>query len=366
MNKEPKHISRLVREAVQNLAAYYALPADGMIKLDAMENPYPMPAKLRKRWLSRLADVEVNRYPDPQCQSLKRVIRTTFQIADHHGLVLGNGSDELIQMIALLVGGPGRCGGVMLVPTPTFSMYQLIATATGSEFVGVPLRVEQGMFNLDGDALLDAIRQHQPVCVFLAWPNNPTGNCFDEAVITEVLEKAPGIVVLDEAYFAFCRRSFLSRLQQFPDLMVLRTLSKNGMAGLRLGMLIAHPLWAHQLEKIRLPYNINSLTQCSAQFYLEHHDIMQKQADKIIDQRKVVFEKLANLPGVHPYPSDANFILFKLEQDAKQIHDRLIGQGVLVKNLHHTDPLLHNHLRVTIGSKRENGRFLEALSKSLS
>ena len=365
MNKQPKHISPLVREAVQNLVSYHAPPANGMIKLDAMENPYPIPAELREQWLSRLADVEVNRYPDPRCETLKRKIRSTFTIADDHGLVLGNGSDELIQMIAMLVGGPECRGGVMLSPTPTFSMYQLIATATGSEFVGVPLRVDQGMFRLDGDALLDAIRQHQPVCVFLAWPNNPTGNCFDEAVITEVLEQAPGIVVLDEAYFAFCRRSFLIHLQQFPDLMVLRTLSKIGMAGLRLGMLIAHPLWAHQLEKIRLPYNINSLTQCSAEFYLEHHDFMQKQADKIIDQRKVVFEKLANLPGVHPYPSDANFILFQLEQDAKQIYDRLLERRVLVKNLHCTDAALRNHLRVTIGTEHENKRFLKALSESL-
>lgn len=359
MTKKPTHIDTLVRGELRAAGVYHVPPAEGLIKLDAMENPHPLPAELRQPWLARLSEVEVNRYPDPQCRSLKRMLRATFDIADDHGLVLGNGSDELIQMLALLVGGRGR---VLLAPTPTFSMYQVIAAATGGQFIGVPLRAD---FSLDGEALLDAIHQHQPACVFLAWPNNPTGNCFDEAAINAVLEQAPGIVVLDEAYFAFCRRSFLPRLRQFPDLMVLRTLSKSGMAGLRLGMLIADPRWAEQLEKVRLPYNINSLTQCSAEFYLEHHKVMQQQADQILAQRKVVFEQLRNQSGVRPYPSDANFILFQLEKDASQIHDRLRKQGVLIKNLHRTDTPLKNHLRVTIGTEPENNRFLEALGNSL-
>ena len=365
MRKEPKHIDALVRKEIRAADAYHTPVAEGLIKLDAMENPHSLPAQLRKPWLERLAEVEINRYPDPQCQSLKRRIRATFEIADDHGLVLGNGSDELIQMLAMLVGGHGDSHDhrrVILAPTPTFSMYALITAATGGQFVGVPLRED---FNLDGDALLDAIRQHQPACVFIAWPNNPTGNCFDESVIAEVLEQAPGIVVLDEAYFAFCRRSFLPRLRQFPDLMVLRTLSKSGMAGLRLGMLIAHPHWVEQLEKVRLPYNINSLTQCSAEFYLEHHHIMQQQAEQILAQRKVVLERLTNQLGVRPYPSDANFILFKPEGDAERIHNHLKAQGVLIKNLCHTTPALQNCLRVTIGTEPENNRFLEALGNSL-
>lgn len=359
MNNPPKRINELVRKEVRAVSAYCVPNAEGLVKLDAMENPHSLPEKLRQAWLVRLAAVEINRYPDPQCRTLKRKLRDIYDINDDHGVVLGNGSDELIQMLALLVGGDGK---ILLAPTPTFSMYQLIATTTGCQFVGVPLRAD---FNLDGDALLAAIRKHQPACVFLALPNNPTGNCFAEEIIAEVLKQAPGIVVLDEAYFAFCQRSFLPRLQQFPDLMVLRTLSKSGMAGLRLGLLIAHPHWTEQLEKIRLPYNINSLTQSSVQFYLEHHAVMQQQAMQIIAQREVVFERLRNKPGVHPYPSEANFILFSLEQDAKQIYNRIREQGVLIKNLHHTVALA-NHLRVTIGSESENEQFLEALNNSLS
>ena len=368
MSKKPNRIDdaidaaidALVRKEVRAVSAYHVPTAEGLIKLDAMENPHSLPAELQQPWLARLAEVEVNRYPDPQCAPLKRQLRATFDITDTASLVLGNGSDELIQMLALLVGGPGR---VILAPTPTFSMYRLIAATTGSEFVGVPLGAD---FNLDGDALLDAMARHQPACVFLAYPNNPSGNCFDEAVIEKVLEQAPGLVVLDEAYFSFCRRSFLPRLEQFPNLLVMRTLSKSGMAGLRLGLLIAHPRWAAQLEKVRLPYNINSLTQCSAAFYLEHNDIMQRQAGQIISQRTEVFEQLANQPGVHPYPSEANFILFKLEQDAERVHNNLKAQGVLIKNLHGTAPPLQNCLRTTIGTESENTRFLKALNSSLN
>ncbi|MDD9857804.1 MAG: histidinol-phosphate transaminase [Gammaproteobacteria bacterium] len=359
-----ERIGRMVRREILAATAYQTgvAPAKGLIKLDAMENPYTLPAKLRRQWLARLGEVQINRYPDPRCASLKRQLRATFDIADAHGLVLGNGSDELIQMIALLVGGPGRS---IVAPVPTFSMYQLIAAATGTRFVGVPLRAD---FSLDGGALLDAIGRHRPACVFLACPNNPTGNCFNEEAVTETLERAPGLVVVDEAYFSFCRRSFAAYLKRFPHLMILRTLSKSGMAALRLGFVIAHPGWGEQLEKVRLPYNISALTQCSATFCLEHYHIMRRQAERIVGQRREVFAALQQLPGLRAFPSEANFILFRLDPqqwDAGQIHDRVKAQGVLIKNLHHSGTPLENCLRVTIGSEHENRRFLETLRRAM-
>ena len=360
MSANPQCIEALVRREIRELEGYAVPSAGRMIKLDAMENPHRLPADLRRQWLARLSEVAVNRYPDPDCAALKRRLRATFDIPAERDVVLGNGSDELIQMIALLIGGRDR---VMLAPTPTFSMYRLISITTGSEFVGVPLAAN---FEVDGAALLDAIRRHRPACVFLAYPNNPSGNCFDESVIEQVLEQAPGVVVLDEAYFSFCGRSFLSRLNRYPDMMVLRTLSKSGMAGLRLGMLIAHPHWAAQLEKVRLPYNINSLTQCSAEFYLAHHETLQQQAADIVARREQMFARLAERRGVRPYPSAANFILFSLERDADLVHDSLQNLGVLVRNLHRAATPLENCLRVTIGTETENKRFLEALDSSLS
>lgn len=357
-----ERIGRMVRRDILAATAYQAAPATGLVKLDAMENPYPLPAELRRQWLARLSEVPINRYPDPRCAALKRRLRATFDIADAHGLVLGNGSDELIQMIALLVGGPGRS---IVAPAPTFSMYRLIAAATGTEFVEVPLRAD---FSLDGGALLEAIRRHRPACVFLAYPNNPTGNCFDEEAVTGALRHAPGLVVVDEAYFPFCRRSFAAQLGRFPHLMILRTLSKSGMAALRLGFVIAHPGWAGQLEKVRLPYNISALTQCSADFCLEHDKVMRRQAGRIVGQRRAVFAALRQLPGLRAFPSEANFILFKLDPqrwDAGQIHRQVKAQGVLIKNLHHPGTPLENCLRVTIGSEDENRRLLAALRRSM-
>lgn len=358
-SRQASCLTQLVRAQVLAMQAYPVPSAAGLLKLDAMESPDPFSAELKQQWLTRLGEVEINRYPDPQCESVKRALRVAFKIPAAHAIVLGNGSDELLQMLALLVGGPGR---VMLAPTPTFSMYPCISAITASQFVGVPLRAD---FSLDGEALLAAIRQHQPACVLLAYPNNPSGNCFDEAVIEQILAPAPGLVVLDEAYFAFCRRSFLAHLAQFPDLLVLRTLSKSGLAGLRLGMLLCHPDWAAQLEKVRLPYNINSLTQCSVQFYLEHYRAMQRQAEYIVAQRQAVFARLTDQPGLRAYPSEANFILLKLERDAEQVHARLQQHGVLIKNLHRAATPLENCLRVTIGSEAENNRFLQALRRSL-
>ena len=314
---------------------------------------------MREKWLAGLSKVDINRYPDPDCRELKTQIRAAFDIADDCDLVLGNGSDELIQMLVLLVGG----GRVVLAPTPTFSMYRLITIAGGGAFIGVPLDAD---FHLDGEAILAAIAHHKPACIFFARPNNPSGNCFDETLILEVLSNAPGLVVVDEAYYDFCRETMLAHCADFPNLMVLRTLSKSGMAALRLGFLIAHPDWAAQIEKVRLPYNINALTQKSAAFYLAHHDFIQRQAADIVAQRAQVSAQLGKLRGVYPYPSDANFILFKLDCDGGQVYDRLKKHGVLVKNLHRDNSPLANCLRVTIGSEAENAQFLRALGESLT
>ena len=351
-------VRELVRAEVLAMRAYHAPPADGMVKLDAMESPWQLPDALRRDWLARLAEVEVNRYPDPACAELKTRIREEFGIDDAHGLVFGNGSDELIQMIALLVSDGKR---VLLSPAPSFSMYPLIAAAVGAQFEAVPLRED---FSLDRAALCEAIRARRPACVFFAYPNNPSGNCFDEDAILEALALAPGLVVIDEAYFSFCRRSFLPRLKEFPHLLVLRTFSKSGLAGLRLGMLIGGAEWTEQLEKIRLPYNINSLTQCSAAFYLEHAELMRREAEACVARREKMFAQLAEMPGVRAYSSEANFILFRVN-DADETHRRLCARGVLIKNLHAAGTPLENCLRVSIGDEAENRAFIKALGESL-
>jgi len=351
-------IAEFARREIRAMDAYHAPPADGLIKLDAMENPYPLPVDLRRAWLDELATVEVNRYPDPRGADLKARLRAAFDIDDSTGITLGNGSDELLLMLMLLLGGRGRA---VIAPTPTFAMYQLIAATTGAEFISVPLRDD---FALDADALLAAIRAHRPALVFLAYPNNPTGNRFAEEVMLDALNEAPGLVVVDEAYFAFCGRSFAARMKDFPHLAVLRTLSKSGLAALRLGFLLAHPKWTAQLEKARLPYNISALTQRSAAFFLAHDAALREQAERIIESRARLFAALNALP-VRAYPSEANFILFRVESDAARVHAALKSRGVLIKNLHAPATALANCLRVTVGSEEENARFIDALRASL-
>ena len=351
-----------VRHEVRALSAYHVPDATGLIKLDAMENPYAWPAELLQAWQARLATAELNRYPDPQAQSLKQQLRKSMPIPPSTELLLGNGSDEIIQMLALTVGGPGR---VILAPEPGFVMFRMIAAFTGTGYVGVPLRADD--FALDADAMLAAIRKHRPALVFLANPNNPTGNRFDEAALRSIIEAAPGLVVVDEAYYPFCDGDCLGWLAEYEHLLVMRTLSKLGLAGLRLGLIAGRPEWLCELDKTRLPYNINVLTQLSTAFALEHAQAFAEQAAAIRAERGVLAEALQQMPGLKAYPSEANFILFRAQAgQAGRIHTALRSAGVLVKNLDGSSPLLADCLRVTVGKPDENRAFLAALTTAVT
>ena len=225
-----------MRPAVRELRPYHIEDAAGLIKLDAMENPHPWPAELRGAFVEALRSVEPNRYPDGEARALKQRLRGYLGLSDDTGLLLGNGSDELIQMIGLTVGGPGRC---LLCPEPSFSMYRILAAVTGMRYVGVPLRGRD--FDLDHEAMLRAIDRHRPAVVVLSYPNNPTGNLFERRLIEAVIEASPGLVLIDEAYFDFSGETLLDWVTGRPRVLVLRTLSKIGLAGLRVGFLIGDP-----------------------------------------------------------------------------------------------------------------------------
>ncbi len=354
-------LERLIRPEIRKLSAYHVPPASGLIKLDAMENPYALPEELTRAWLDSLRHVELNRYPDPACGALKESLRKVMAIPEGMDILLGNGSDELIQLIALALQGPDR---VLLAPEPSFVMYRMIALATGLRYQGVPLRQED--FSLDPDAMLAACRQHQPAVIFVAYPNNPTANLYPEEELRRLIEAAPGLVVVDEAYAPFAEASLLSCLGEYPNLLVMRTVSKLGLAGLRLGLLAGDPAWIAELEKLRLPYNINVLTQASAQFLLGHYEILEEQTARIRRDREVLYTQLAELDGIHVWPSRANFLLFRVPAGrAAAIHSGLQEAGVLIKQLHGSHPALADCLRVTVGSPEENHRFLEALQPLL-
>ncbi len=358
MSRNNPTVSDWVRPEIRALSAYQVPDARGLIKLDAMENPYTWPAGLRQAWLKRLQDVDVNRYPEPRAAALKQRLRENMSVPTDAEIILGNGSDELIQMIAMTLSRPGQ---VLLSVEPGFVMYRMIAVFTGMRYEAVDLKGED--FSLDAPALLAAIERHRPAVVFLAYPNNPTGNLFDEADLLRVIDAAPGLVVVDEAYAPFTDASFMPRVGRFGNLLVMRTLSKMGLAGLRLGLLAGPTAWMAEIEKTRLPYNINTLTQISAEFALSHKAVFDEQTRAIREAREALFGRLAGLSGVTAFPSAANFILLRLaEGRAAPVHASLKSAGVLVKNLHGAHPLLRDCLRVTVGIPDENEAFIAALT----
>ncbi|MBL3528741.1 MAG: histidinol-phosphate transaminase [gamma proteobacterium endosymbiont of Lamellibrachia anaximandri] len=354
-------LKQWVRPEIRALSAYHVPDPGDMIKLDAMENPYTWPDGLRREWLDLLAGVDVNRYPDPQASDLKARLRVSMSVPEGADIILGNGSDELIQMLAMSVAAPGR---TVLSVDPGFVMYRMIATFCGMRYAGVSLNGDD--FSLDLETLLAAIEKEQPALIFLAYPNNPTGNLFDKNAIQDVIEAAPGLVVVDEAYAPFTNESFMARLGEFDNLLVMRTVSKMGLAGLRLGLLAGPADWLGEVEKTRLPYNINVLTQVSAEFALAHQPVLDEQTFAVREARGQLFAELDGMEGVTPYPSDANFILLRVPQGrALSLFEDLKGRGVLVKNLHGAHPLLEDCLRVTVGTPSENSAFLSAISALL-
>jgi len=350
-------IKRWVRPEIQALAAYPVADASGLIKLDAMENPYVWPHDLKQAWLQRLQQVDVNRYPDPQADELKISLRHYMGLADEQMLLLGNGSDELIQMLAMTLGGPGRS---LLSVEPGFVMYRMIALFTGTEYRAVTLNADD--FSLNLAALLEQIERSQPAIIFLAYPNNPTGNLFERDHIEQIIQAADGVVVVDEAYAPFTDDSFLADIERYDNLLVMRTLSKMGLAGLRLGMLAGSAQWLQQIEKTRLPYNINILSQVSVRFALQHQAVFDEQTRTIRQQRELMLQGLAQHKNLTLFPSQANFILMRLAAGkATEIHQQLKQQGILVKLLHGSHPLLQDCIRVTVGSEEQNQRFESVL-----
>jgi histidinol-phosphate aminotransferase len=355
-------IGAWIRPQIRELTSYHVPDPGECVKLDAMENPYAWPPELVEQWLARLRQVQVNRYPDPAARALVRRLREALHVPEGAGVLLGNGSDELIQILAMAMTGVDR---TLLAPEPGFVMYRMIARFTGMGYVGVPLR--ESDFSLDMPAMRRAIAQHRPAVIFLAYPNNPTGNLFAAEHVEEILDLAPGVVVLDEAYAPFAEASFMSVLEQRPHLLVMRTLSKLGLAGLRLGLLAGHSAWIGELDKLRLPYNVNVLTQVSAEFALTHQAVFDDQTLRIRRARASLYDALEHHAGVRCWPSRANFILLRtLGVEAGTVFERLKARGVLVKNLSGSGPPLQDCLRVTVGTPEDNRLFIEALDCALA
>lgn len=344
-----------IRPEVQALTAYHVAPAEGFIKLDAMENPYPLPENLIDAWLASLRELELNRYPSASANDLKQDLRDYLALDVSQQILLGNGSDELIQMILMALAKPGA---TVLAPEPAFVMYRICAQALGMNYVGVPLRSDD--FQLDLDGMLSAIAQHDPAVIFLAYPNNPTGNLFKREDVEAIVAAANGLVVIDEAYFSFAQDSWIADLPAHSNVVVMRTLSKIGLAGLRIGMLAGPASWLQEFDKVRLPYNINVLSQASARFMLSHIRVFDEQAAKIRADREGLTTSLSEIAGLQVWPSRTNFILVRAA-NSQAIFKQLKDNKILIKNLHGAHPLLEQCLRVTVGTQEENRAVLDVI-----
>lgn len=359
-NVSPQLMQR-IRQDVQSMHAYAIQDSVGMVKLDAMENPHRLPAELQKELGERLGALAINRYPDGRVNDLRRALAAHADMPDGFDIMLGNGSDELISLLALACDVPGAS---ILAPLPGFVMYAMSAKLQGLAFHGVPLTAD---FELDEAAMLAAIAEHKPSIVYLAYPNNPTGNLWNDDVIEKIVlaqGAQGGMVVMDEAYQPFASRSYADRITRHTHVLLMRTLSKFGLAGVRLGYMIGPKALIAEIDKVRPPYNISVLNCECALFALAHMDVFAAQAKEVRRQRDLLQLALAVLPGVKPYPSQANMILLRVPR-AAHTFDRLKARGVLVKNVSSMHPLLTNCLRLTVGTESENNQLLLALQDAL-
>jgi len=346
------------RNDVQSMHAYAVQPSTGLVKLDTMENTHRLPAHLREELGRRLGEVAINRYPAEEQDKLKQALAAHSNMPAQFGMVLGNGSDELISLLAMACDKPGA---TILAPVPGFVMYAMSAQLQGLGFVGVPLTPD---FDLDVPAMLEAIQKHRPAIIYIAYPNNPTANLWDEAAVDRIVDAAPGIIVIDEAYQPFASRTYMQRAALHPHVLVMRTMSKFGLAGVRIGYLAGPKDLVAEVEKLRPPFNVSVLNSHCALFALEHAAEYARQASDIKEQRERLQHALREIPGVKTWPSDANMILVRVP-DAQKAFDGMKSHGVLVKNVSKMHPLLAECLRLTVGTADENTRMLEALAASL-
>ncbi|WP_396430503.1 histidinol-phosphate transaminase [Limnohabitans sp.] len=360
MTVSPKLMQR-IRQDVQSMHAYAIQDSAGMVKLDAMENPYRLPTDLQIALGKRLGALALNRYPDGRVNDLRQALASYAAMPEGFDIMLGNGSDELISMLALACDVPGAA---IVAPLPGFVMYAMSAQLQGVAFHGVPLTAD---FELDEAAMLVAIDAHKPSIVYLAYPNNPTGNLWNDEVIEKIIlaqGAQGGLVVMDEAYQPFASKSYIDRITGHGHVLLMRTLSKFGLAGVRLGYMIGPKALVAEIDKVRPPYNISVLDYECALFALEHAEVFAAQAKDLREQRARLQKELANLPGVTPFPSEANMILVRVPDAAKSF-DGLKAHGVLIKNVSKMHPLLSNCLRLTVGTAQENDQLLAALKDSL-
>ena len=343
-------LEKLIKDSVRSLKPYSTENIQSEVKLHANESPFPPTKELYDLFAASLKNFPLNRYPDPDSKNLKESIAKRLDTKTDH-LVIGNGSDEIILLLLQVF-----CmeEDTIIIPDPTFAMYAIISQSLGIKTKNIPL---DSNWDFNASLLLEAAEKNKSRLIFLSYPNNPTGNCFSETEVRKVIEQFEGIVVIDEAYYDFSKKSFISEIKNHNNLVVLRSFSKIGLAAMRVGFGVANPLIIQEINKVRLPYNSNMLSQSFAEHLINNFQVVQKQIDSILEERSRLIDELEKINSITVFPTDSNFILFKTERSADELFTHLIYNGILVRNLS-SHPKLHNCLRVTVGTINENDRFI--------
>ncbi len=357
-------MNKLFTKKVQSMQVYNIPDSSGLIKLDAMEMPYLLPKEKMVELADKLTNLEINRYPNPEPNELIDKIKKTLNLSNNQtsnlDIILGNGSDELISIILLALSKPKA---VVLSPTPSFVMYQQTSELLGMKFVGVDLNDD---FSINLENFLVAIKTQNPALIFLSYPNNPTGNSWNKVELEQILQATNGFVVLDEAYNAFADDSALDLVEKYENAILLRTFSKVGLAGVRLGFMACHKKYAQQFNKARPPYNTNILSQEVVDFTLNNMELIEKNVELIKLEKESLLEFLSKIPNTKTIDTQTNFLLFKVENSEETFKKLRDEFKILVKDLNVHHKLLENTLRITIGAKEENKILKQALNKIFS
>ncbi len=335
------------------LKPYLPLEEDAQVVLSANESSYNLPQTLVDEVKEKLGSFTFNRYPDALASGLRKQIATVYGVSADN-VVLGNGSDELIQCLLLAY---GACGRSVFTFEPTFSMYNIISQTVGTKVY----RFERtDLFDVDVAKAIEAAKDFEPALIFLCSPNNPTGNPISNEDIESFLKQTGALIVIDEAYAEFSGQTVTSLINTYPNLVVLRTFSKAfSLAGLRIGYMLASSEVIKNVLKVKLPYNCDAFSQMVASLVLKRKDILKPQIEEIISERDRTFVELKEINGINPCPSAANFILIKTEKEASFVWKKLLEAGVLVRGF--SEPRLRDYLRITIGTGEENDIVLKTL-----
>ncbi|MDO8886633.1 histidinol-phosphate transaminase [Candidatus Oleimmundimicrobium sp.] len=343
------------RPELDNLKSYAPLEENARIVLSANESPFNLSESLVKKIKKELNSFAFNRYPDALASGLRKKLAVAYGVSDEN-IVLGNGSDELIQCLLLAYGGSGRS---ILTFEPTFSMYSIVSQVTGTQVYELD-RTE--LFGIDVPRALEVVREFCPTLIFLCNPNNPTGNILSSDEIELFLKETNALVVVDEAYAEFSGQTVIPLLSKFPNLIVLRTFSKAfSLAGIRIGYMVASSGITENALKAKLPYNCDAFSQMVAGLAFNERETFKLQIKKIVSERERIIKELSKINGVTPHSSAANFVLIEIEKEAIWVWKKLLEAGILVRNFN--ESRLKKYLRVTVGTEEENNLFLKMLKE---